>query len=93
EEREPLVDVMSTDGELKVIAELPGINKEDIRVTATEKSVNIRAENPERKYSKSIDLPEEVDPASAKSTYKNGILEITFKKKGSKQEGFTIKVE
>ncbi len=93
EEREPLVDIMSSDDELKVIVELPGINKEDIKVTATEKTVNIRADNPERKYSKSIELTEEVDPTTARSTYKNGILEITFKKKGSKQEGFTIKVE
>jgi len=52
EEREPLVDVITTDNEVKVIVELPGVNKEDIKLTATEKSLNINAQSPDRKYSK-----------------------------------------
>jgi HSP20 family protein len=93
EEREPFVDVLTTDNEVKVIVELPGVNKEDIKLTATEKSLSINAQSPDRKYSKRVELPEEVDPSSAKSTYKNGILEVTFKKKESRQEGFTIKID
>jgi HSP20 family protein len=93
DEREPLVDVMSSGDEVKVIAELPGVSKEEIKVSATENSVTIQTETPERKYRKDIDLPDEVDPASAKSTYKNGMLEITFKRKGKKPSGVSIKIE
>jgi len=92
-EREPLVDVMSSGDEIKVIAELPGVNKEEIRVSATEDTVTIQAGTPERKYRKDIELPDEVDPTSAKSVFKNGILEITFNRKGKKTGGVSIKIE
>lgn len=93
EEREPLVDVISMADEIKVIAELPGISKESIRVTASENTVTIQADAPERKYKKETELPDEVDPSTAKSTYKNGILEITFRRKKKKEAGVSIQVE
>ncbi len=93
DEREPLVDVISSGDEIKVIAELPGVNREEIKVSATENTVTIQADTPERKYRKDIELPDEVDPPSAKSTYKNGILEIIFKRKGKKPSGVSIEVE
>ncbi len=91
-EREPLVDIIEEDDMIKVIAELPGVEKENIRVNATERSVSIRCETADRKYKRDIDLPTEVNVASAKSTYKNGILEITFKKK-ERALGTDIKIE
>lgn len=93
DEREPLVDVMSSGDEVKVIAELPGVNKEEIKVSASENSVTIHADTPESKYRKDIEMPDEVDPASARSTYKNGILEIIFKRRGKKPSGVSIPVE
>ncbi|MEM2190627.1 MAG: Hsp20/alpha crystallin family protein [Archaeoglobaceae archaeon] len=44
EERKPLVDVIETDNEVQVIAEMPGVRKEDIELKATERSLEIRAE-------------------------------------------------
>ncbi len=93
DEREPLVDVIDADNEVKVIVELPGVNKEDIRLTATERSLTINAQSADRKYRKVIEMPVEVDPTTAKSTYRNGMLEVTLKKKSPKEEGFTIKIE
>lgn len=93
DEREPLVDVISADGEIKVIAEIPGVSKEDIKVTATEKTVTIHTDTPERKYHKETELPAAIEPTSAKSTYKNGILEITLRRKSKKESGVSIKVE
>jgi HSP20 family protein len=93
DEREPLIDVISSADEIKIVAELPGVNKEEIRVSAADDVVTIQTETPERKYRKEIDLPDEVDPASARSTYRNGILEITFKRKGKRSSGVSIKVE
>ena len=78
DKREPLVDVVSTDKEIRVIAELPGVAKDDISVTVTEKSMVISVEREDRRYYKELDLPGIVDPRGAKSSYNNGILEVTL---------------
>ena len=82
-EREPIVDVLTTDKEVKVIVEVPGINKENIKVNAYDTSVEISAIDAaeSKRYHRLVDLPSETDTSStAKATYKNGILEITFNK-------------
>ena len=94
EEREPLVDVYVTNGEVKVIAELPGVNKEDIQLHGTEDTLTISVDTPERKYYKEVKLPAKVDPKEAKTSYKNGVLEVTLpKKEERKPKGEPIKVE
>jgi HSP20 family protein len=93
-EREPLVDVSTKDKEVKVIAEMPGVKKENIKINAYENTVEITSNDPQRKYHKVIEIPEEADTSTAKSTYNNGILEVIFnKKKESKPKGKEIKVE
>jgi len=94
EEREPLVDVYVTNGEVKVIAELPGVNKEDIQLHGTEDTLTISVDTPERKYYKEVKLPAKVDPKGAKTSYKNGVLEVTLpKKEERKPKGEPIKIE
>ena len=93
-EREPLVDVNTTDKEVKVVLEIPGVKKEDISLSAYDEAVEVTANNPQRKYHKIIDLPKEANAQTAKSTYQNGILEISFNKKGNaKPKGKEIKIE
>ena len=93
-EREPLVDISTTDKEVKIVAEMPGIKKENIKINAYENSVEIISDDPQRKYHKVIDLPPEADIETVKSKYNNGILEVIFgKKKQSKPKGKEIKVE
>lgn len=91
EERKPLVDVIETDNEVQVIAEMPGVRKEDIELKATERSLEIRAEGENRKYHETVSLPVEVDPDSAKARYNNGVLEVILTKKAG--GGKKIKVE
>jgi len=94
EEREPLVDIYMTNGEVKVIAELPGVNKEDIQLHGTEDTLTISVDTPERKYYKEVKLPAKVDPKGAKTSYKNGVLEVTLpKKEERKPKGEPIKIE
>ena len=93
EEREPLVDVMTTDTEVKVIAELPGVDKEDIKLQGTENSLTISVDTPQRKYFKEVELPDKVDPKKAKSSYKNGVLEVTIAKKEEKPKGEPIRID
>ena len=93
EEREPLVDVISTNNEVKVVIELPGVDKENIKVYGTETVLTISVDTPQRKYYKEIDLPSLVDSKTAKAAYKNGVLEITLtKKKEQKPKGEPIEV-
>ncbi|MEM2102097.1 MAG: archaeal heat shock protein Hsp20 [Candidatus Bathyarchaeia archaeon] len=95
EEREPLVDVISTDGEVKVVVEIPGVEKKDIKLHGTEDTLTISVDTPERKYFKEVQLPEKVNPKDAKSSYKNGVLEVTLQKieKKKKLKGEPIKIE
>ena len=94
QEREPLVDIVDTDGEIKVIVELPGVEKKSIKLSGTENILTISVDDPERKYYKEIDIPTKVDPKKAKTSYKNGVLETTLPKiEEKKQGGEEIKVE
>jgi HSP20 family protein len=80
-EREPLADIITTDKEVKVIVEMLGISEENIKINAYDTSLEVKSDNPQRKYHQVIDLPPEAAIETAKSAYKNGILEITFQKK------------
>jgi HSP20 family protein len=92
-EREPLADVTTTDKDVRVTAEMPGISKQDIKINAYDDSVEVSTlETAPKKYRRLIELPLDADIETAKSTYTNGILEITFKKKG-KPKGKEIKID
>jgi HSP20 family protein len=93
DKREPLVDVVSTGKEVRVIAEMPGVKKEDINVTVNEKSMVISVDSEERGYYKELDLPGVVDPKGAKSNYNNGILEVTVPLKSADRGGVKLRVE
>jgi HSP20 family protein len=95
EEREPLVDVLTTNNTIQIIAELPGVEKEDIKLHGTEDTLTITVETPKRKYFKEIPMPTKIDPKKAKTTYKNGVLEITIPKTKEKKKpkGEPIQIE
>lgn len=93
EEREPLVDVIKGEESIRVVAEVPGVSKEDLRVSANENTVTIESISGETRYLKKVDLPAPVDPNTAKSTYKNGIVEISLKLKNRAEGGVPINIE
>jgi HSP20 family protein len=93
EEREPLIDVIKGSDDVRVVAELPGVNKSDLHLTADENSVTIESMTGEPRYRKVVDLPEPVDPKSAKSTYKNGVLEVVLKLQRKSSTGVPINIE
>jgi len=94
EEREPLVDVVETNEEIRVVAELPGVEKTDIKLHGTEDSIDISVDTPQNKYYKEVKLPAKVRVREAKSTYKNGVLEVVLPKVDSdKPKGEKIDVE
>lgn len=79
---DPLVEVIKSKNEVKVVIEMPLVDKKDIKVNAYDGCLEVYAANiQERKYRHVIRIPSDVDIASGKSTYKNGILEVVFRKK------------
>lgn len=94
EEREPLIDIMDQKDAIVVVAELPGVEKRAINLNATDFTLTISGKKEQRKYFKELDLPESVDPKSAKARYKNGVLEVRLKKaKAVTARSTAIKVE
>lgn len=80
EEREPLVDIIETDKEIRVVAELPGVEKSDITLHGTEDSLDISVDVPQKRFHKEVQLPAKVKVKEASSTYKNGVLEVILPK-------------
>lgn len=93
EEREPLVDIVETEGEVRVVVELPGVEKTDIKLRGTEDSLEIDVDTPQYKYGKEVQLPAKVLVRDARSTYKNGVLEVVLPKASpSKPKGEPINI-
>jgi HSP20 family protein len=92
--REPLVDTIVDEKEkvVKLVAEMPGVEKKDVKIVVDGKLVNIDVEHGEKKYHAKVPIKHKVDEDSVKASYKNGILEITFKLQ-EKPEGKTVEVE
>ena len=82
--REPLVDVMSEKDKFKIFVELPGVEKEKVKLDVAEDSVEIKTDD-EKKFYKMIYLDSTVDPDSAKASYKNGILTLELDKKETRK--------
>ena len=77
--REPMVDVFERNDEVRIIVELPGTSEENIKLELEEGVLKVKVEDA-KGYNKIIPLPSKVDPRTLKSTYRNGVLEISLKK-------------
>jgi HSP20 family protein len=77
------VDVQESEETVRVIADLPGMAKEDIDLKCDGEMLTISAHNDARQYDERVRLPTRVDENSASATYNNGVLEISFEKKDS----------
>jgi len=93
--REPIVDTIVDEKErvVKLIAEMPGVEKTDVKIVVENKIVDISAEHDKKKYHVKVSLQHKVDENSAKASYKNGILQLVFKIVEEKPKGKTVEVE
>ena len=106
----PSVDIFEDKGDVVVKAELPGIKKEDIDITLTEDTITIsgeksREEEVKKKdfyrwecsygsFSRTFVLPAEVQAGKAKTSLKNGVLEVRVPKTDdAKKKEVKVKVE
>ena len=93
EEREPLVDTMVQADTVKVVAELPGVEKSDIALECDGRNLVLKVDNDKHRYYKSLPLPVEVDPDTSKASYKNGVLELILQRKSPGNKPKQIKID
>ena len=88
EHRDPTVDVLeSKEGNsIKIIADLPGVTKDNIKVTENQGVVNIAAENGDRKYNKNIPTGKKLDADKSNANFTNGVLELDIPLRKSEDE-------
>ncbi len=93
EEREPLVDTIVQEDTVKVVAELPGVEKKDITLECDGQNLTLKVANDKRRYYKGLELPVEVDPDTSKASYKNGVLELLLTRKNTGAKPKSIKID
>jgi len=92
----PILDIEENNGNIVVKAELPGMKKEDIKVTVKDNMLSVSGERKQEKetkdkmyhriercygkFNRTVMLPSEVDADKVKAAYKDGILNITLPK-------------
>ncbi|MGZ4884812.1 MAG: Hsp20/alpha crystallin family protein [Halobacteriota archaeon] len=107
--KQPRVDVLDVGDALQVVADMPGVRKEDIEINLKPERVEISAESStetERKeedytyrergyasYRRVIDLPADVLPDKAEASFNNGVLEVNLPKKEPTEVEKTTKVQ
>jgi HSP20 family protein len=78
--REPLVDVFDEEGELLIVAEMPGVESDDVRVALDGTRLTLTAERGERKYRKQLDVPADVRSDAIEIRGQNGIIELVARR-------------
>ena len=106
--RHPLIDLYEEPEEIVVTADLPGLKKENIEVSATEDTLTIQAESNKDEevekegyylrerghmnYYRRLPLPKKVDPKQIKAKYENGSLTVKLPKI-EKEENTSVPVK
>jgi len=97
----PHIDVHERNGQFMVHADLPGMNKDDVKVEVFDDLLTIEGERKEEKnveregytysecrygsFYRSIPLPEGVDTSKATADFRKGVLEVTMPMSASRK--------
>jgi HSP20 family protein len=92
----PRMDVTETDKEIEITAELPGLEEKDVQVNLADNVLTIKGEKKAEKeekdknyrvversygsFSRTLELPDGVDPSAVKATIAKGVLKVTVPK-------------
>lgn len=103
------LDISETDDEVIVRASLPGFNKDEISIKATENSLDISAQHKKKKIEKTeniykeekrfggvrryVTLPTEVKTDGAEANFESGVLTVKLKKARPKKKAKAIEVK
>lgn len=97
----PRVDISETDSEVKLRAEIPGIEPEKLNIEVTEDTISLsgkterseeeknenfyRSERYVGEFSRVFELPAKINPDRVDAKAKNGVITITLQKQASEQ--------
>ena len=97
----PSIDVVETDKEIEITAELPGLEEKDVQINVADNLLTIRGEKKaereekdkdyrivERSYGafeRTLELPSGVDAEAIKASIAKGVLKVTVPKPAPKQ--------
>lgn len=92
----PSVDISETDSEYLIKGEIPGVKKEDVKVTIQDGMLTIQGERKQEKeekgkkfhrversygsFMRSFRVPDDADENSVKAEFKDGMLNVTLAK-------------
>ena len=104
----PRVDISESDGTYLIKADIPGVPKDEIKVTMDNGMLTIQGERQQEKdeenkrfhrverfygsFTRSFSLPEDADPGAIKATTQDGQLVITIPRKESASASTAIQV-
>ena len=93
----PALDIYEDEDKIVIEADIPGVKKEDIKISVEDNILTIKAEKKKEKkaeekdivyeeiayglYAREIDLPHTVDTEKIEAEYKDGVLKISLPKK------------
>ncbi len=92
----PSMDVTETDKQIEITAELPGLEEKDVKVNVADGVLTISGEKKAEKeekdknyrlversygaFSRTLDLPEGVEPGAIQATLAKGVLKVSIPK-------------
>jgi HSP20 family molecular chaperone IbpA len=101
-------DICEVGSDVVLTIELPGVDKKDIDIQATEDEIRVSVESKKKEeikkenlykagsryfnFSSNYSSPAPIDPKSVCASYANGVLRIRAKKKKSVDRGVSVKV-
>lgn len=88
----PLVDIFTVDGQVLIMIEVPGVDKQDIQLTVSGHRMSIKGmlrlpfkpdttlknERHYGEFQRTIELPEPTDGSQVKARYNHGLLVLTY---------------
>ncbi len=104
----PAVDLQDQGDQYRLVAEVPGMTKDNLSINVAERSVTlqgqtehqekieeenfIRRERRQGSFSRTIPLPVPVNPDAASASFENGVLTVVLPKE-SPQQGRQLEIE
>lgn len=97
----PRCDIAESESEYRIMVDLPGMKKEQVKITFQSGVISIsgerelylnddeklkRSERRQGSFVRSFALPENVDTTSISATFNDGVLQVKISKKGIEQE-------
>ncbi len=80
QEPKPLIDIFQENNFITVVAEITGFNKDTLKIHVKDQKITLSAKSKDRRYYKSLNLPNVVIPDVMYTKFKNGVLEIKLRK-------------